>query len=113
MARKPKPSPPPELVERIRGLCLALPHAVEATSYGNPAFKLGAKPFAVLDHYQHGFCLWLLCAPSRRDEVLARPGWFASPYDPKALAVCGRVDEIDWDAAPALIADSFRIAGGG
>jgi predicted DNA-binding protein (MmcQ/YjbR family) len=112
MARKPKPQPPETLLSRLRDLCLALPHATEASSYGNPAFKVGGKPFAVLDHYQGGFCLWLLCAADQREAVLARPGWFASPYDPKALAVCGAVDQIDWEDARGLIGDSFRLAGG-
>lgn len=112
MARSPQPAPPPALINRVRTLCLALPHAVEATSYGNPAFKLGKRPFAVVDHYRGGFQLWLLCDPLQRDEALARPGWSASPYDPKTLAIIGDVELIDWAQAESLIRDSYRLAGG-
>jgi hypothetical protein len=113
MVRAPAPPPSEALMQRLRAVCLALPHAVEASSYGNPAFKVGGKPFAVVDRYQGGVCVWLLCPSDQRATVLARPGWFASPYDPKARAVCARPEEADWAEIEALIGESYFAAQGG
>jgi predicted DNA-binding protein (MmcQ/YjbR family) len=100
-------------MQRLRAVCLALPHALEAASYGNPAFKVAKKAFVVVDHYQGGACVWTLCPAERRDEVLAQPGWFASPYDPRKKAVCARPDEADWAALESLIRESYALAAAG
>jgi predicted DNA-binding protein (MmcQ/YjbR family) len=43
-----------KMVARLRKLCLALPETSEASSFGNPVWKVGKKTFAVLYDYGDG-----------------------------------------------------------
>jgi predicted DNA-binding protein (MmcQ/YjbR family) len=89
---------------------MALPGRTEPLSFGNPAFKAKGKAFAVLDEYRGKGCLWLHVDPGRRLELLASPGWCASPDDPREKALCRALSDIDWDLAATLIRDSHRHA---
>ena len=64
----------------------------------------------MLDSYKGIDCLWLRIDPGRRDELLAEPGWFKSPYDPREQALCWDLRNVDWRTAEALIRDSYRLA---
>ena len=110
--REPKPVKPDiaAALPLLRAICTALPDAQESPSFGNPAFKARGKAFAVLDRYKGKSCLWLLIDPGRRDALLALPGWFKSPYDPREEALCCELGHIDWEAATALIRESHRLA---
>ena len=109
MAGRKRPEPRQDVLARLREICLALPGATEAASYGNPAFKVQGRPFAVLDHYRGADCVWVRCDPARRAQVLEQPGVFASPYDPKQTAVCVLPDEVDWVWLGGLIRGSWEI----
>jgi predicted DNA-binding protein (MmcQ/YjbR family) len=105
--------PSPDLAEALQGLrriCATLPDCAETVSFGNPAFRRGAKAFAVLDRYKGRACLWVRVSPARRGALLSQEGWFASPYDPHETALCCRLDALDWGAAPELIEASYALA---
>ena len=97
---------------RLRVAAAALPGAREALTFGNPAFRVGGKAFAVIDHYQGSDCLWLRVEPALRAELLARRGWFPSPYDPKKAAACCAVEAFDWRRLAPLLRASYRLARG-
>jgi predicted DNA-binding protein (MmcQ/YjbR family) len=111
-AREPRPVKPDvaAALRLLRPICLALPDAEETASFGNPAFKAKGKAFAVLDRYKDKSCLWLLVDPARRDELLALPGWFKSPYDPRERAMCCELCHVDWELAAALIGESHGLS---
>ena len=110
MPRKKRPDPRPDVLARLREICLGLPSVTEASSYGNPAFKAFGKTFVVLDHYRGSDCVWVLCDPERRAETLSAAGFFPSPYDPRQKAVCGEPDVIDWAVMSDLIRESHLLA---
>jgi hypothetical protein len=94
---------------RVRKICATLDGAVEASSFGHPAFRAGRRlrPFVVLDHYGGQSCLWFRVDPGRRGELLADPAFFPAPYDRRETALCRRVVGIKWGVVKSLILYSY------
>ena len=95
-------------LQQLRTICGELPGVTETLSYGNPTFKVGKKPFAVLDAYRNETCVWLLCDQDRREELLGKDGFFAAPYDRAKAAVCRSAADIDWPVFGHLLRDSYE-----
>ena len=94
---------------RLRRLAARLPGSREALSFGHPAFLTGGKAYAVLDRYKGAPCLWLKVDPMERRALLAHPGWFAAPYDPRHAALCCRLDAVDWRRLQRLLRMSYAL----
>jgi len=94
----------------LRAICLALPGAAETFSFGNPAFKVGRKTFAVLDDYRGATCVWLACGPGRRADLLSEEGFFPSPYDRAGVALCRAAAGIDWPDFAKVVRESYERA---
>jgi predicted DNA-binding protein (MmcQ/YjbR family) len=97
-------------LERLRKACAELPNVEEILSFGNPAFKVRGKAFAVLDQYGGRDCLWLWVGLADRDDLLTTSGWFASPYDPRAGALFQGLDGADWRKIRSLVRSSYQLA---
>ena len=95
---------------RLRHLCAGWDGLEENLSFGHPTFRVGGAPFAVLDRYDGSDCLWLKVPLDARDALLATPGWFAAPYDPRRTALCVRLDAIDWRRIRAQLRVSYVLA---
>jgi predicted DNA-binding protein (MmcQ/YjbR family) len=109
MAKAPAPGPEYEAaLARLRALSADWPGVTETTSWGNPTFKAAGKSFAVLDRYKGDYCIWLRCDPARREDLLAREGYFPAPYDKNRTAVCRLLDGLDWDEFRHLVRDSYE-----
>jgi hypothetical protein len=94
----------------LRRLCAGWDGLAERPSFGHPTLRVGGAPFAVLDRYQDSDCLWLRVPSAERDALLATPGWFAAPYDPRSTALCVRLDAIDWRRIRANVRISYALA---
>ena len=77
--------------ERIREICLALPHVTETVNWGHHLVywagdrDIGGKMFAMTDLDGTGIgVLWFHCGAERFHELLERDGIRASPYLAKA-----------------------------
>ena len=112
MKKPPRPlsAPAEAALARLRRLVGGWDGLEERQSFGHPAFHVGARPFAVLDHYQDADCLWLRIPADERAQLLATPGWFAAPYDPRRTALCVRLDAIDWRRIRARVRISYALA---
>ncbi len=80
--------------ERIRELCLGLPHVVETVNWGHHLVyfvgdrDIGGKMFAMTDLDGTGTgVLWFHCGAERFHELLEREGIIASPYLARAFWV--------------------------
>lgn len=93
---------------RLRSICLKLPECSEASSFGNPAFRAGKRPFVVLDRHKGADCIFLYADPGLRDELLKAPYYFPAPYDPRAQGICRTLVRIDWRELKGLIFGSYR-----
>ena len=77
--------------ERVREICMALPHVVETVNWGHHLVywagdrDIGGKMFAMTDLDGTGFgVLWFHCGAERFHELLETEGISASPYLAKA-----------------------------
>jgi predicted DNA-binding protein (MmcQ/YjbR family) len=100
--------------ERIREICLSLPHAAETLNWGHHlvywagAREIGGKMFAMtdVDGTGHGV-LWFHCGAERFHELLEIDGIFAAPH----LARAHWVAVERWDVLrPRQIEDELRRA---
>jgi predicted DNA-binding protein (MmcQ/YjbR family) len=100
--------------QRIRDLCLALPHAGETVNWGHHLVywagdrDLGGKMFAMTDLDGSGAgVLWFHCGAERFHELLEVDGIIPAPY----LAKARWVTLERWDALrPRQIEDELRRA---
>lgn len=100
--------------ERIREICMALPHVKETLNWGHHLVywagdrDLGGKMFAMTDIDGIGTgVLWFHCGAERFHELLEVEGIIASPYLAKAYWVTLE----RWDALrPREIEDELRRA---
>jgi predicted DNA-binding protein (MmcQ/YjbR family) len=97
-------------LERLRRISARLPGSTATRSFGHPTFKVAGKSFIVLDRYGGEPCLWLRVDPMERDARLAEPGWFPSPYDPRRVALCCRLESLDWRRLAGRVRDSYTLA---
>lgn len=95
----------------VRSVCDKLDGAVEAPSFGNPAFRVGVKrrPFVVLDIYRGESCLWVRVDPGRRSDLLADPAYFPAPYDRTGVALCRRLPGLRRREFKSLILYSYVV----
>ncbi|HZB88093.1 MAG TPA: MmcQ/YjbR family DNA-binding protein [Terracidiphilus sp.] len=100
--------------ERIRAICMALPHVAETVSWGHHLVywagdrDIGGKMFAMTDLDGSGTgVFWFHCGAERFHELLEIEGICASPYLAKAFWVT--VER--WDVLrPRQIEDELRRA---
>jgi len=100
--------------ERIREICMALPHVCETVNWGHHLVywagdrDIGGKMFAMTDLDGSGTgVLWFHCGAERFHELLEVEGIVASPY----LAKAHWVTLERWDAlSPRQITDELRRA---
>lgn len=100
--------------ERIRAICMALPHVAETMNWGHHLVywagdrEIGGKMFAMTDLDGTGTgVLWFHCGAERFHELLEAEGIIASPY----LAKAHWVTLERWDAMrPREIEEELRRA---
>ena len=101
-------------LERLRGICLALPETSERPSHGAPSFFVRDKKCFVMlldDHHDDGrFAIWC-AAPPGNQELLVRADperFFRPPYVGHrgwlGVMLHGKVD---WDEVAGILEDAF------
>jgi hypothetical protein len=105
---------PPEPLERLRRLCLALPEATERRSHGGPAwFVRDKKLFVTMSDHHHDdrVAFWCAAPQGAQEELIAADPshFFRPPYVGGRgwLGVYLDVD-VDWDEVAQLVADAYR-----
>ena len=97
------------MIERLRVLCLALPEAVEKTTWDTPTFRVRDKIFAMVHGMGDVWCkaprgvqaLLIEAAPERffMPPYVGSKGWIGFRLGPAT----------DWEEADALIRRSYRM----
>lgn len=104
-----------DVLERVRGLCLALPEVTERLSHGAPTwFVRGKNVFVTFAGHHHGARLSFWCAAPlgiQAGLVEADPDrYFVPPYVGHRGWLGVRLDvEPDWDEIAALVVDAYRV----
>lgn len=108
----------PERLERLRGLCLALPQASEKIAWGDPTWRVRDRIFAMQKgNYDGGRpSLWLKGGPGAQEALVgARPGvFFVPPYVGNKGWIGIYLDgaRLPWDVIGDLVAESWRLVAG-
>jgi hypothetical protein len=102
-------------LERLRGLCLALPEVTERLSHGEPTwFVRGKKTFVMFADQHHDDRVGFWCAaPEGAQEALVESDpehFFRPPYVGHRgwLGVYLDVDGVDWAHLEDIVEDAYR-----
>ncbi|HEX6685591.1 MAG TPA: MmcQ/YjbR family DNA-binding protein [Candidatus Limnocylindrales bacterium] len=106
---------PPDILDRLRAICLALPETYEEPAWIGTRWRIRQRTFA------HGYavesaenaCALTFRAPGDEFEALIsgghpfyRPGWGT---DVVRMALDGDAGEIDWEEITELLTDSYCV----
>lgn len=106
----------PKVIERLRGICMALAEVEERLSHGEVTwFVQGKKTFVMMDdHHHNGEHLGFWCAaPLGAQETLVDSDpehFFRPPYVGHRgwLGVYLDVPGVDWDLIETVVTDAYR-----
>jgi predicted DNA-binding protein (MmcQ/YjbR family) len=101
-----------QAVERLRGICLALPEATERETWGDPTFRVRDKIFAMPKRGDGRLSLWCKAPPGVQEVLVGADGerFFVPPYVGHNGWVGVRLDgEVNWDEVADLIGESYRL----
>jgi hypothetical protein len=106
---------PPNIADRVRAICLALPGSEERLSHGAPAFFVG-RQFVMLwpdghhdDQFPH---LWCAAPPGAQEELAgAEPDrFFRPPYVGQRGWIGVRLDgDVDWDEVAQICREAHQV----
>ena len=101
---------------RLRRICLALPEAHEAESWGEPTFRVRDKIFAMhasVGHHTEGRpAVWLKAGPGNQEFLVrvAPDRFFVPPYvGPSGWVGVWLDGDVDWEELAGLARDSWRL----
>ena len=104
-----------DAVERVRGLCLALPEVTERLSHGEPTwFVRGKKTFVTYAdrHHDDRVGFWCAAAPGVQESLVTDDPehFFRPPYVGHRgwLGVYLDVEDVDWDHLEDLVEGAYR-----
>jgi len=107
----------PNVLRRLRAICLALPEALEVEAWGEPTFRVRNKIFAMYaaDGSHHGSGragVWVKANHFTQDQLvrMAPSQYFVPPYvGPKGWVGVRLDDNPDWNAVRDLLRDAYRL----
>jgi hypothetical protein len=103
----------PDVVERLRKLCLGLPEAVERETWEEPTYRVREKIFAMQHHGTTGtLAVWCKGGPGVQEMLVnGEPDrYFVPPYLGHKGWIGIRLEgEIDWDEVEDLVIESYRL----
>jgi hypothetical protein len=108
------PKAPPDPLESLRKICLALPEATERLSHGEPTWFVRDKKVFVMyaDHHHDDRVGFWCAAPDGVQETLVGlepEKFFVPPYVGHRGWLGVRLDvPVDWDQIADLVADAYR-----
>jgi hypothetical protein len=103
------------LIDRLRGIALALDGASEKLSHGEPTFFVRGRVFAMIDDHHHGADhVAVYCnAPDGVQRALVEGDpehFFVPPYVGHRGWIGVALDnDPDWDAIERIIADGYAL----
>lgn len=102
-------------LDRLRGICLALPEAVEKGGVAEHTFRIRDKIFAMFQDNHHGdgrVALWCK-APAGLQEALVESDpqrFFVPPYVGHHGWIGVRLEgTVDWDDVGDFVIESYRM----
>ena len=98
------------LLKKLRGVCLALPEAVESIKWGKPHFCVREKIFAGCDDDGDRLVVAFKLEMAKAKAIIRMPGFSRAPYvGHKGWVSVDLALFDDWHALEELIGESFRL----
>ncbi len=116
MAHPRRPVTRPEVLEKVRKLCLALPETTEKEAWGGPTFRVVDKMFVMYMDNHHGdgrVALWCNAMADGRDAIVsADPNrFFVPPYMGPRGWLGVRLDKrLGWKRIGELVEHAWRLS---
>ena len=101
-----------EVIERLRGICLALPEATEAGGVGDPTWRVREKIFAMRHGVGGRSSMWCKAPPGVQQLLVGSTPerFFVPPYVGHHGWVGVWLDvELDWEELADLVEESHRM----
>jgi hypothetical protein len=101
-----------DALDKLRGICLALPETTEAGGVGDPTFRVRDKIFAMQHPYKGRASMWCKAEHGFRDVLVeSEPEhYFVPPYVGQHGWIGVWLDvELDWDFVGGLIHKSYGM----
>ncbi|MGA8144003.1 MAG: MmcQ/YjbR family DNA-binding protein [Candidatus Acidiferrales bacterium] len=104
-----------QILARLRKICLALPGAGEAVTFGHPTFRVHGRMFSVLEEYKGELGICVKVEKELQGIFLDDPRFFRTPYVGKHGWVTLRVyaARLNWTEIKALVTGSYRLVAAG
>jgi predicted DNA-binding protein (MmcQ/YjbR family) len=99
-------------IDRLRGICLALPDAEEKEAWGDPTFRVRDKIFAMEKRGDGRISVWCKAPPGSQSILVeADPEqFFVPPYVGRKGWVGMRLDNApDWDEVAVVVKRSYKL----
>src|SRR4051812_38233117 len=99
-------------MDRVRGICLALPEAYEEETWGEATFRVRKKIFAMAGDHEGGWSMTCKTAPGEQRALLEQGAPFFYPAYVGSKGWVGidlRSPEVNWDDVAELITESYRL----
>jgi predicted DNA-binding protein (MmcQ/YjbR family) len=99
-----------EVLENMRAICLALPDAKEAITWGHPTFRVGEKIFASCGGDDSQMSLGCKLKMEHAVEIIEDPRFTKAAYVGNKGWVSMDASKVtDWNEVKALILESYRL----
>lgn len=101
-------------LEKVRQICLGLPHVSERLSHAEPTWFIRRKTFVMYSTHHHGGPLGFWCAaPEGAQEALIASNprrFFRPPYvGYRGWLGVSLEEDVDWDEVGDIIEDAYQV----
>ncbi len=102
-----------QVLERMRGICLALPGTQEVITHGHPAFSNSKGIYAVLEEYRGELSICVKVGREVQGIFLEDRRFYRTPYIGNQGWVSLKVHAapLDWEEIGELLSGSYQLVG--
>ena len=97
------------VLQRLRGLCLALPESSETGSWGHPNFRAGKRTFAAFEWIKGRPSIAFRLNATDIDLLLRRRRFFMTPYGRGQWVSVWADRPLNWGLVARLLQRGYRI----
>lgn len=97
------------MLRKLRGICLALPEAIEAKSFGHPVWKAGKKTFCALERYGGRLRICFRADPDEHPFLVDQERFQVAPYTGQhGWVLLDAEEDLDWHEVEDWVTTSYR-----
>ena len=103
-------APNPDVLKKLRAICLSLPNTKETLSWGSPHFRVGEKIFCGIGGEKGVVTIGFKLEMDHADAIIQDPRFWRAPYVGKHGWVSMQVTpKMNWRQVKAFVEESYRL----